>query len=396
MAISITIPDGTVQLTGNQVLIKASGGAAPSGSEEYRITLRVASTDSKLFGAPFIDAIAPDSSGKATFDISGIVDQPVTAVFQWPLSGVVVEYPAQAFKITVEAGERYIDSSGNLQQTWTGSTTAMTLLKGGLSPRQINALHDVYSNFYEKYILSGKWLTARPWGDFVHPTQPVKMWFLPYAAGAEIFRVTGYYDDGTTAVANTAVNLDPDKLFEFNCNPAQNGLTLEPTGKRMEFFEIQIVGISDTRRFHFDWRYCEYPVFLMFANTFGGVDDVFFSGAMRDGFVTEGEIATRNQAETDTVFTPTLLNLNKTGQNKWTVNTGFKDIPTLQFYRDLFISKQAWYLYRSHVNSNINVIPIIIDSGDITLFNKGEDLYSIEISFSEAHKSRHSFDNRIF
>ena len=106
MAISITIPDGTVQLTGNQVLIKASGGAAPSGSEEYRITLRVASTDSKLFGAPFIDAIAPDSSGKATFDISGIVDQPVTAVFQWPLSGVVVVYPAQAFKITVEAGER--------------------------------------------------------------------------------------------------------------------------------------------------------------------------------------------------------------------------------------------------------------------------------------------------
>lgn len=394
MAITITIPDGPVQLSGNQVLVKASGGAAPGGSEEYRITLRVASTDGKLFGAPFIDAIAPDSSGNATFDISGYVDQPVTAVFQMPLSGVVVEYPAQAFKITIEAGEHYIDSNGDLQQPFSGVTTAMTLLKGGLSPRQINALHDADSDFYTKYILGGKWLTARPWGDYVHPSQPVKMWFLPAAPGAATFRVTGYYDDNTNDVAETAVNLNPDKLFEFNCNPVQNGLELEPEGKQMTHFDVVIVGQSDTRRFHFDWRPCEYPVFLMFANTFGGVDDVFFSGSLKEGFTTEGEIATRNPAETDTVFTPTLLNLNKTGQNKWAVNSGPKSISTLQFYRDLLIAKQAWYLYKP--SATFLVIPVIINSADITLFNRADDIYSIEVSFSEAHKSRFSFDNRIF
>ena len=394
MAISLTIPDGPFQLTGNPVLVKASGGAAPSGSEEYMLLLRVASTDAKLFGAPFIDAIAPDSAGAATFDICGYVDQPLTAVFQMPLSGVVKDYPAQTFKITVEAGERYIDSNGDIQTTWAGSPTAMTLLKGGLSPRQVNALHDAASDFYTKYILGGKWLTARPWGDFVHPTQPVKLWYQPAADNSITFRVKGYYDDGTDATADTAISLDADKLYEFNCNPAQNGLTLEPTGKRMTHFDVSLVAESETRRFHFDWNYCEYPVFLMFANTFGGVDDVFFKGSLKEGFVTQGEIASRNPAETDTVFTPTLLNLNKTGQNKWSVNTGFKSISTLQFYRDLLISKQAWYLYKP--STTFMVIPVIIDSADMTLFNRADDIYSMEIGFSEAHRSSFSFDNRIF
>ena len=396
MALTITIPDGDVQLTGNAVRVEIAGGSAPGGSEEYKLLLKIISTDSKLFGGPFIDAITPDSTGKSVFDISGYVDQPVTAVFQWPLSGVVKDYATQAFNISLEAGERYIDSNDDLVETWSGVTDTMQLLKGGISPRQVAALRDAGSNFYEKYILGGKWLTARPWGDFVHPTQPVKMWFLPASEATTNFRVKGYYNDGSTDTADTEVTLDPDKLYEFNCNPAQNGLELEPTGKRMTHFDVSLVNESETRRFSFDWRYCERPVFLLFANTFGGVDDVFFSGTLKDGFVTQGEISERTPQQTDTVFTPTLLNLSRTGQNKWVVNTGFKDIPTLQFYRDLLVSKQAWYLYRNITQTSTNVIPVIIDPADITLFDRGNDLYEMEISFSEAHVSRHSFDNRIF
>lgn len=394
MALTITIPNGLVQLTGNPVYITVAGGSVPVGSTGYKLLLKVTSTDGKLKPVP-PDGIVP-VAGSATFDISGYVDQPVTAVFQWPLSGIKKEYATQAFNITVEAGEYYIDSDGEEVETWSAVTEDMQLLKGGLSPRQVAALRDAGSDFYTAYIIGGKWLTARPQSEKVHPTQPVKLWYLPATDNTVNFRVKGFYDDGTDDTVDTEVILDPDKLYEFNCNPAQSGLELEPTGKRMLYFDVSLVGESETRRFVFDWTYCERPVFLMFANTFGGVDDVFFSGYLRDGFNTQGETSNRPPQITDTVFTPTLINVNRTGQNRWVVNTGWKSITELQFYRDLLISKQAWFLYRNITQTTTSIIPVIIDAGDFTLFDRKEDLYSLEIAFSEAHVSMHSFDNRIF
>jgi hypothetical protein len=79
-----------------------------------------------------------------------------------------------------------------------------------------------------------------------------------------------------------------DSLTEFNCNPAHLGLQLEPTGKRMLYFDVCIkendVRISDNRNFYFDWRYCERPYFLLFANSIGGVDDVFMAGYAKEDF----------------------------------------------------------------------------------------------------------------
>ena len=70
LMITATIQGGAVQLTGNPVYISCSGGSAPVNSSEYKIMLKVISEDGKLPGAPFIDAITPDSSGEAVFDIS--------------------------------------------------------------------------------------------------------------------------------------------------------------------------------------------------------------------------------------------------------------------------------------------------------------------------------------
>jgi len=401
MAITATISGGAVQLTGNPVRIVCTGGAAPVNSSEYKIMLRVISTDGKLQGAPFDpDAITPDSNGAATFEISGLVDQPVTAVFQWPVSGASHAYPTQAFNIKVQPGERYIDDTNLLREFWFAESEEFQMLKGGLSPRQVAAMNDAGFTFYEKYIVSGKFLTARPQSDIVHPLQPVKLWFMPIENKLSKLAIAAYYDDGSSEVKDVNAFMNTDYLYEFNVNPVQLGFTLEPTGKRMLYFDVWLHYngslLSETRRFVFDWRYCERPVYLMFANTFGGVDDVFLSGYIQDKFSTNESVSYRPPQASDTVYTPTLMSLDKTGRNRWSINTGWKSLTQIQYLRDLLVSKQAWYLYTNISQSTTNIIPITeIKTGEV-LVNRQEDLYSIQIDFAEAHESKHSFDNRSF
>jgi hypothetical protein len=261
-------------------------------------------------------------------------------------------------------------------------------------------MRDAGFTFYAKYIQAGKFLTARPQGDIVHPNQPVKLWFMPDGNNLSTLAMTAFYDDGTDVLKTTPVFLNTDYLYEFNVNPVQLGHTLQPTGKRMTSFNVWLEysgsHVSETRNFQIDWNPCERPVYLMFANTFGGVDDVYLSGYIQDKFNTNGNISYRPPQLTDTVYTPTLLQLDKTGQNRWSINSGWKSLTQIQYLRDLLVAKQAWYLYTNITQSTTSIIPITdIKTGDV-LIDRKEDLYSIQIDFSEAHESKHSFDNRSF
>jgi hypothetical protein len=401
MTILATILGGAVQLSGNPVEIKCTGGSAPSGSSNYQIILKIISEDGKLEFFPKTDAKDPDTNGEAVFDISGYVDQPVKAVFEYPVTNPYVAYPTQAFNVQVQPGESYLNSSGLLVENWGAVSSVFQILKGGISQRQLNMMRDASTNFYDTYISAGKFLTARPQGDIVHPTQPVKLWFMPAStiAGAT-WNIKGFYDDGTDVTYSTEIDIDVDNLYEFNCNPADVGLTLEPSGKQMIYFDVWLESegsfISDVRRFNFDWNYCERPVFLLFANTFGGVDDVYFSGYIQDRFSVSGNTSFQPAQRDDTVLDPTLIVTNKSGQNKWTINSGYKELTIMQFLRDLLVTRQAWYIYSNLTQTTTIVIPIIIDDVDVVLVDRKENIYALELQFSEAHTSQFSFDNRIY
>jgi hypothetical protein len=218
-------------------------------------------------------------------------------------------------------------------------------------------------------------------------------------AGAT-WNIKGFYDDGTDVTYSTEIDIDVDNLYEFNCNPADVGLTLEPSGKQMIYFDVWLESegsfISDVRRFNFDWNYCERPVFLLFANTFGGVDDVYFSGYIQDRFSVSGNTSFQPAQRDDTVLDPTLIVTNKSGQNKWTINSGYKELTIMQFLRDLLVTRQAWYIYSNLTQTTTIVIPIIIDDVDVVLVDRKENIYALELQFSEAHTSQFSFDNRIY
>ena len=399
MSLTITILGGDVQLSGNPVRIKLSGGTKPPATTNYKYLFRIISQDGKLYGAPFEEAIAPDIYGNAILNISGLVDQPIQAVFQYPISTPYVNYPTQAFNVQIQEGETWVDSDDVLQEQWGTISPVFQLLKGGSSPRQLAIWNTIGSNFYEYYLNAKRFLTMRPQGDVVHPTQPVKLWFMPVADLICDYIVTGHYDDGTTAVYQTAVTLNVDSLTEFNCNPANLGLTLKPEGKRMEYFEVSLkqggTAISDIRYFYFDWRYCERPYFLLFANSIGGIDDVFMSGFATEDFSVNSDTMQKPQSDNATVFEPTIFTTKKTGQNIWPLNTGPKTSTQMLHLRDLILANQIWLLYPSSNMTTYMIIPVNIIEFNETLIDRLTNLWSAKIKVFEAHKSAFSFDNRL-
>ena len=400
MAISATVTGGAVQLTGNPVFVNCAGASIPFGASEYMVLLKIISQDGKLDGAPMIDAITPKANGTAVFDISGILDQALEVTFDNVINFIMVEHPTQAFNVQVQPGERFINQSGLLVENWFAVSSVFQMIKGGLSPRQNAMMKAVGETYYSKYIEGKKFLTPRPQGDYVHPTQPVKLWFMPKETINVFYFMKVYYNDGTTATSWTGLNLNVDSLYELNCNPARHYLPMELPTKHIKYFDVWLeynsIPYSDVRRFEVDWNYCARPYFLFFANSLGGIDDVYLSGFGVDSFGTEGTLAYRPVRPEDTVFTPTILSSNKTGRNKWIINSGWKSIPTIQFYRDLMLSKQAWFMYPNISGSNSIVVPVIIENFDAPLINRQEDQWNIDIEFSEAHASRFSFDNRSY
>lgn len=402
MSITANIMGGSVQLTGNPVWIKCTGGTAPLLSIDYKIMLLVIDANGVFLAPPKPDAETPDNSGEAWFDVSGIVDQPLRSVFQFPVSGKYVSYPNQILTIKVKAGERYVDDDpasetyGDIIETWGEESTPFNLVKGGVSQRQIAAWEKAGSNFNSTYIIGGKFLTHRPWGDFVHPNQPVKLWFLPYNSGTVGFKVKAYFDNGTNQTVLTEFAVTAFSLLELNCNPAAHGIALQPTGKTCTHFDCSLDGITEIRRFTIDWRPCERPVFILFANSIGGVDDVYLSGAMTDKFKLETTIVQRTPQRGDEVHYPVLVTPNSTGQNAWNINTGFKTSTQMLHLRDMLVSRQKWLLYPNLAVTAYTIIPVTVGNSTYNLVDRLEDDHNFDLEIEEAEQSQYSFDNRQF
>lgn len=400
MAITAEILGGAVQLTGNPAWIRLSGGSAPEGTSDYKLLLKVISQDGKLEGAPFIDAIAPDDSGEALFNISGYVDKPVSMLFEYPPANPYVSYATLAFNIQVQPGESYIDSDGILQENWYSTSSIFQFLKGGSNPRQLAIWEAEGSNFYQEYMVDGKFLTPRPWGENVIPNQPVKLWFMPIENKSAEFHVRAFYYDETEEVFITNVSLDTDYLYEFNCNPVHLGIDLENVnGSKIYLFDVWLesagVEISDSRRFHFDHRNFERPIYLLYANSMGGIDDLFFGGYTIETVETEGNIVYKPQQSGNTVYDPTLIVANKEGKNVFKLNTAYRPTDSIPDLRDLLVSKQAWLVYPNKAVTGYKLTPVIVDPGSLDIKDGKNDLTELTITVSEGHILRFGFDNRI-
>lgn len=405
MAISVNITGEVVQLSGNPIEIECTGGSVPDGATNYKILLNINSEDGNLVGAPIELAKTPDDDGAATFDISGYVDQPVTPEFQYPVSGDYVAHPLQSLKINVQAGEYWMDEDGLIHEEFGSESETIQILKGGTNPRQNAKMRDEGISFYSLYIQGNRFLTTRQWGETVHSEQDVKLWYMVAESASATLKITVSYGFGVTdTYTSSAISMSPDNVYEFNCNPFAKGIDLTITDETYgeltaEFYDVTLDfggSESETRRFYVYQDYIERPLFFFFANSLGGVDDVFLHGYIKGSFESESTVVERPALTSDTVFDATLYESGKTGQDGWTVNTGWKPVSTMPYFRDFLLSRRVWFLYANVDPMDFLVIPVIIEAGSFDLYERKENLFNMDIAFVEAHKSPYIFDHRVF
>jgi len=400
MSLTISIPSG-ITLSGNPVWVNFFGDPAPEFSTGYMFMLKIESTNNVLVGAPFYEAVAPDPGAFARLNIQGYLDRIVNYSFTYPPVNPCEQYDNPVHEVTITAGIRYVNTYGILFETWNETGSKLTLLKGGVSQRQLAIWNATNQTFYNTYIGAGKFLTQRPQSDFCHPYQPVKLWnYNDGTRPVNILRLVCSYNDNTSETTNIEITQETNYLYELNVNPCHNSIDLEnENGAKLLSWSAALYDDntlkSDIRYFQYDHRYCERPFWLMFANSLGGIDDVYLSGFAVEEFEVDGESVYKPAQYNATKFDRTLVIPNKQGQNVWKINTGPKSATQMFHLRDLLVSREVWLIYPSNLVTFYNVIPVNITNTSVEIVDRQNDLYSMTIEMAEAHTSQFNFDNRL-
>lgn len=408
MAIGLNIQGGLVQLSGNPIWIEVNGASVPVGATNYKLLLKVTSTDGLLLGSPFIDAIAPDANGKALFNISGIVDKPIAPEFEWPATGAIKANPAAVFNIEVEAGETYILNREQVINMG-AYPEDMQILKGGVSDEQAIEYLQPFHSFFTDWISAGKFLTNQPNNPKVSVYQIAKLWWM--TSNVSIFNAEWHCGVWLNHQANYIelsddIVIDPASgLLEFNVNPIFLGLNdvygttdFTPYIRSFDFWLEDPAAseafrvISEVRSFVVDQSYHENNTYIMFLNGKRGIDNLWFPGSVKSNIETTSSEAQRPVGLTDTVKIGTVLVTGKSGRRKWIVNSGYKSTEEMHALVDLFLSTHIWMVTGDQQfwdpGKTTSVIPVVLANADKLLHDTNEDLHYCELELLEARNMK--------
>lgn len=397
MALTITVQEGQMHLSGNPILVTVSGGVAPAGSSEYKLLCKVKSVYGvSLVGQPFIDAKAP-VAGSAVFDVSGYVHQPAPRDFHWPQSGQVTGYIDYTYDVRFQCGERYIDSNGDLQESWGAETETNFILAGGVGFRTLGYWQENDLNFHDVYVAKMKFLTHMPTNQVVHPYQPVKVWGIPHSSQQAFLSVKGYYEDSTSYERIVEFGLYMDMIFEFSVSPyLADPVNLAPVkgGVKMSYYDVTITTVSDgieaTMRFYVDHTYHEDCNYLFFLNSLGGIDCVWLSGSVEKSYNTQSVQASKPWNAAATLKTRTTVISSRSGKRSWKINSGWKSRLEIEALSDAMLSKEAWLLEDAPTFNSGTLIPVNVVNSQTVFYNTESDMYSLELDLEEAHENNYN------
>jgi len=394
MALSFTIPGGLVQLSGNSIWIKVAGAVAPALSTNYKVLLRITSSDGQLRGGPFVDGEIPYPDGTAEFNISALVDKPFAPLFEWPLSTASYGYSAAAWNVLIEIGETYIDSSRqriihyNADDGSIPEGEMIQIIKGGISENKIGLYNETHTTFFDQIIAKGKFLTNQPSGIKVSYNQPVKLFLIsPYTENTNIDIITtAYYADGSTQVYTEHTELWLDGMFEYTMHPKHLGIPAVKTGSPMVKFTIEWgdpATVGDIREYIIDTKYHEIETYIIFSNSKGGVDIIRCTGSIKKATDTTSAEGVQSLDETSTSRTPQVIRTAISSRKKFSINTGFKSAAEIEALEDLYLSQNIWIVVGQ------NLYPLVIEDGNFSLSDSMEEVHSAELTFKSAYIKRH-------
>ena len=390
MSFTCTVPGGSVQLSGNPIII--NGTTTTAGKTNHRLLCRITCTDETVPGGPWIDS-KPVSSGAASFDIHALVDFD----FDFDIhqgTDKVTEHEQLAADFTVEIDESYVENGAYVAPTWSGSTTPITVLKGGLSQLEYAQLYSAGSSFYTEYITGIRFLTKQPTAITVDISSISKLWFIPFEAGNYDVTITCQFSDGHITVDTYTQAYLTTKLYEVSVNPSYwtnwnayltaNEVTTSQCGVSVRD-DLYVYGTKSIRFFN---RYFETITEFYFANQLGGADLVVCTGELKEIPVTEGTSWTRQQASVPSMKYGTKVTERKQISLRFRCNTGFKNRDERRALVEFFASQEVfWKTDRFGIPSgdSFGLIPVIIAPASYDIDTSSEDLKSVEFEFEVAN-----------
>lgn len=398
--IDFRIFGGIVQLSGNDVEIEVTNNDIKG--ESPRALLKAISTDGAVAGGPFIDSkpwtVQPDETGKAIFDFSEYLDAPVDYGFTFPYSeAIAVKHPLRAFDLNILAGGSYIDNVpasetfGKKIEAWQNEANAVSIriLKGGMSQQRQAQYKESGLNFYQDFIQGNKWLTHRPDSQRISYNQPVRLWYLlPETEAVTRQLKVNYITAASSELIELTfdVTLEPDGLYEFILDPAKLQLPEDVT----KFTVFQADGyttIGESRTFIIDPQIYENNTFLFAANSLAGIDDHWFTGAVKLLLNTEGETGIQALDRNATTKDRSVVVTSKTGSRKWSIFPGNRlNVAEMESLQDLLYSKFLWLVW------NNQIVPVNLENGEFELTGTMRDLIindELELVFIEANQNNH-------
>ena len=391
MALIITIPGGAVQLQGTEMWVKINTDNVQG--DLYRVLLKITSEDAKLDGMPQILENIPDANGDAWFNIAGFLYRYFVPSFSAAGGVLATERADIPALISLDIGESYVDASPVRQENWselTGDQYKINVLQGGLSEFEKTLYTELATNWYNQFIVGGRWLTALPDGIQIAPTSAAKLWCISAESAAQDLTFKADYTllNGTTGTISQVVTINPGSIYEFNVDPATLGLDVasaSPVASYQCYLENTGVRVIEKFTFNIDYQYYEFNTQVFAFNLYSAVDCYWFTGKVKTNFPAEHTTAQRTAQKTDTTRQRTVVISAKSGRRKWMVNTGHKSWEEIKELRHLVMSRQLWILD----DTTGYVIPVNIENSAEALGAIDENLHDFELELTEAHNNRY-------
>ena len=248
--------------------------------------------------------------------------------------------------------------------------------------------NEAATNFYKDFIQGNKFLTHRPNFQHISYMQPIRLWYLlPETAQVTRSLVVEYTTStGSVNVLSFEITLDPDGLYEFILDPVKLGIPEDAKQFKVYQSAAETV-IGDVRTFIIDSTYYENNNFLFFANSLSGIDDLWFTGAVKLLINSEGETGIQPLDRNATTRDRSVVETQSTGSRKWSVFPGNRmSVADMESLQDFIYSKFRWLVW------NGRIIPVNLERGEFELTNTMRDMIindELEFVLIAAHSNNH-------
>jgi hypothetical protein len=349
------------------------------------------------------DIKSVDDTGTALFDIhdyleseleDGLIpgESRIDEPFTWPEE---TGTPVVSHDLNIQ---KYIIS---FQETWENEVKKLNYdseryaVNGGINRELVVYYNENDTSYFDESANKLKFLSWTPLIKLTGSTTPEKLYFLIYDRTFD-FKYTPkckiYYTDGSSSTFDivSEQTVTTLKEIELMVGYAELGLAAKDATKLVFYWEVWMVDhdnavITEKRKFYLDYKYREWEHKFLFRNSFAVYEMARFTGKREKQLEYTFQDGVLISEEAWTSLNAPKRNFQIIETQKFIINTGWISQEMKNYYRELFLSKEAWEIIGGQL------IPVIIRTTKTnTFFKDGETLYNLVIEYDRAFDNSYS------